>query len=137
MEVEDGGGRGEVVKVDEGGGGYSLDQGSAALSQILHADVLLLNKMDLINTQTLNSVQDYVSSINPDAAVYCTTRSQIPLDRILDVVLAPDTSNGQSTPITHEGTMVPLYISATGGALRKVPSTPASSTNPRVCFFSQ
>ena len=114
--------------VDDGGGGYSLDQGSAALSQILHADVLLLNKMDLISTETLNSVQAYVSSINPDAAVYCTTRSQIPLNRILDVALAPDTNNGQCTPITHEGTMVPLYISATGGALRKVPPPPSTTT---------
>ena len=112
--------------VDDGGGGYSLDQGSAALSQILHADVLLLNKMDLITTETLNSVQAYVSSINPDAAVYCTIRSQIPLNRILDVALAPDTNKGQCTPITHEGTMVPLYISATGGALRKVPLTPTT-----------
>ena len=100
--------------------GYGLEVGSAARSQIVNADVLLLNKTDLVEDATLENIEQYVQSLNPEATLYQTKRCVIPLDRILDVSLAPSLiDGGQPQPISHESTAVPFYVSATGGTLRK------------------
>ena len=100
--------------------GYRLEEGSAARSQITNADVLLLNKTDLVESHTLEKLEAYVHSLNPEASIHRTTRCTIQLDRILDVAIAPAYANsGGPTLITHESTAVPMYVSATGGALRK------------------
>jgi G3E family GTPase len=104
---------------------YSLTEGSAALSQIKHADILLLNKKDLVDTETLDSVKKYVNRVNPEAAIYFTKNSNVPLSCILDVEVP--SSIGGPTTITHEGTAVPVYISATGGALRKAHGSSGSA----------
>lgn len=90
----------------------------AALAQLQCADVIILNKMDLLNDpeKDCQALEQRIRSINPTAVVHPTNHCRIPLSNILDVTL-PDTSRGAGP--THEASQVPIYVSATGGALRR------------------
>ena len=96
---------------------------SEAIAQLQAADIVLMNKVDLLreNGTDLDLVEGRIRSYNPTAEIHRTIRSSIPLDRILDVSPANDGGAGGDTviPITHERTKVPLYVSSTGGALRR------------------
>lgn len=52
--------------------------------QIAFADVLLLNKVDLVDAQTLLAAEDRVRTLNPYAQIHRTNRCQVELDAILD-----------------------------------------------------
>jgi len=96
---------------------------SEAIAQLQAADIVLMNKVDLLqdNGADLDLVEGRVRSYNPTTEVYRTVRSNIPLHKILDVSPADAGKAGGDTviPITHERTKVPLYVSSTGGALRR------------------
>jgi len=51
---------------------------STAHLQISHADVVIVNKTDLVSTQALVAVQDRVRAINRMAKMHATQRSQVP-----------------------------------------------------------
>ncbi|KAK4686446.1 hypothetical protein P7C73_g3680, partial [Tremellales sp. Uapishka_1] len=53
--------------------------------QVACADVILLNKTDLISTETLKQVEGSIGSINPTLKVHHTIRSRIPLSAIHDL----------------------------------------------------
>ncbi len=53
--------------------------------QIGFADVILLNKTDLITPQQLHVVEEKIRSINSMAKLYPTSHSQIPIADILDI----------------------------------------------------
>jgi G3E family GTPase len=55
-----------------------------AQEQIGFADVILLNKTDLVSTEELAEVERRIRTINPHAVVHRTERCAIPLDRVLD-----------------------------------------------------
>jgi G3E family GTPase len=55
-----------------------------AQEQIGFADVILLNKTDLVSPEELAEVEDRIRAINPHAIVHRTERCAIPLDRVLD-----------------------------------------------------
>lgn len=108
---------------------------AAGEAQIRCADVVLLNKIDLLSTDTeRDDAERCVRMLNPDADVRRTTRCDVPLSAILgveEVSTAP--SEGGSNvpiPITHERTGAPLYVSATGGELRKGSSLNAADNIP-------
>jgi G3E family GTPase len=61
-----------------------LDDSPEAEEQIAFADVILLNKTDLVNADELASVEKKVRAINPYAKLHRTVKSQIALDAILD-----------------------------------------------------
>ena len=96
---------------------------SEAIAQLQAADIVLMNKVDLLreNGADLDLVEGRIRSYNSTAEIHRTVRSSIPLDRILDVSPADDGRAGGDAviPITHERTKVPLYVSSTGGALRR------------------
>ena len=104
-----------------------LPRRSEAIAQLQAADIVLMNKVDLLrdNATDLDLVEGRIRSYNPTAEIHRTVRSSIPLDKILDVSPADDGGAGGDTviPITHERTKVPLYVSSTGGALRREASS--------------
>ena len=61
-----------------------LKDSREAEDQIAFADVILLNKTDLVAPEDLAHVEAVIRKVNPYAEIYRTQRSQIALDRILD-----------------------------------------------------
>ena len=55
-----------------------------AEEQIAFADVILLNKTDLVTPAELASVERRIRAMNPHATIHRTERCAIPLDRVLD-----------------------------------------------------
>jgi G3E family GTPase len=62
----------------------ALKDSPEAQEQIGFADVILLNKTDLVSPEELRQVEGYIRAMNPHALVHRTERCAIPLDRILD-----------------------------------------------------
>jgi len=60
-----------------------LKDAPEAKNQIAFADVILLNKTDLVTEAELREVEARIRAINPYAKLHRTQRSQIPLDEIL------------------------------------------------------
>ena len=60
-----------------------LKDAPEAKNQIAFADVILLNKTDLVTAEELREVEARIRGINPYATLHRTTRSQIPLDAVL------------------------------------------------------
>jgi len=52
-------------------------------NQIAFADVIVLNKIDLVNAEQLVSAEKSIRSINAYATIHKTTRSSVPLDAVL------------------------------------------------------
>jgi len=61
-----------------------LEQGDEAEEQVAFADVILLNKTDLVSEDELKNVEDKIHSINRYARIHRTQKSGIELDAILD-----------------------------------------------------
>ena len=61
-----------------------LKDSREAEDQIAFADVVLLNKTDLVNDDELRQVEATIRAINPTARIHRTTRAGIALDEILD-----------------------------------------------------
>ncbi|HVZ14318.1 MAG TPA: GTP-binding protein, partial [Bauldia sp.] len=62
----------------------SLAGSPEAQEQIGFADVILLNKTDLVSPDELKSVEAHIRAINPHATIHRTERCSIALDRVLD-----------------------------------------------------
>jgi G3E family GTPase len=60
-----------------------LKDAPEAKNQIAFADVLVLNKSDLVTPDELKDVELRVRAINPFAKIHRTTRSDLPLDAVL------------------------------------------------------
>ena len=112
------------------GGSTTLMASQAGLAQLRCADVILVNKMDLLKDrpgtqeEITTRIKGQIESVNATATLHYTRHCKIPLSTILDVEL-PNTNStlSASTPITHEASHVPIYVSATGGALRSIASS--------------
>ena len=61
-----------------------LKDAPEAKNQIAFADVILLNKTDLVSEAELVDVEARIRGINPYAKLHRTTRSEIALDQVLD-----------------------------------------------------
>jgi G3E family GTPase len=61
-----------------------LKDSREAEDQIAFADVVVLNKTDLVTPEELGQVEAAVRAINPAARIHKTTRSGVPLDEVLD-----------------------------------------------------
>jgi G3E family GTPase len=62
-----------------------LDELDEAGEQIAFADVLVLNKTDLVNDADLERVERRIRSINSAAQIFRTRNANIAIDRVLDV----------------------------------------------------
>jgi G3E family GTPase len=61
-----------------------LKDAPEAKNQIAFADVILLNKTDLVSEPELREVEARIRGINPYAKLHRTQRAQIPLDEVLN-----------------------------------------------------
>ncbi|MBP2550004.1 G3E family GTPase [Neorhizobium galegae] len=61
-----------------------LKDSREAEDQIAFADVVVVNKTDLVTPDELAVIEDIVRAINPTARIYKTTRSGVDLARVLD-----------------------------------------------------
>jgi G3E family GTPase len=61
-----------------------LKDSREAEDQIAFADVVLVNKTDLVSHEELHQVEDVVRAINPSARIYNTTRSGVDLAKVLN-----------------------------------------------------
>ncbi|GAA3089497.1 GTP-binding protein [Rhizobium viscosum] len=61
-----------------------LKDSREAEDQIAFADVVIINKTDLVTPEELAQIEDIVNAINPAARVYKTSRSSVDLARVLD-----------------------------------------------------
>lgn len=57
------------------------------IDQIEFADVIVLNKVDLVSEQQANEVKAIVEALNPGAKIEMATRGQVPLGTVLDTGL--------------------------------------------------
>src|SRR5436309_3824390 len=55
-----------------------------AKNQIAFADVILVNKTDLVSPEELHEIEARIRAINPYAKLHRTQRAQIPLNEVLD-----------------------------------------------------
>jgi G3E family GTPase len=60
-----------------------LKDAPEAKNQIAFADVILINKTDLVSREKLSEVEARIRGINPYAKVHRTERAQIPLNEVL------------------------------------------------------
>jgi len=60
-----------------------LKDAPEAKNQIAFADVILINKTDLVSVEELRDVEGRIRAINPYAKVHKTERAQIPLNEVL------------------------------------------------------
>lgn len=57
------------------------------IDQIEFADVIVLNKLDLIREEQANEVEAIIRALNPGAKLIKSTRGEVPLDMVLDTGL--------------------------------------------------
>ena len=57
------------------------------IDQIEFADVIIVNKLDLVNDEQAREVEGIIKVLNPGAQVLTSIRSQVPLENVLDTGL--------------------------------------------------
>ena len=62
-----------------------LGDSEEAAAQIAFADVIVLNKLDLVSGEELEAVEGRIRAINRFARIHRTTRSDVPVTDILDI----------------------------------------------------
>ncbi len=62
-----------------------LDDSDECQEQIAFADVILLNKIDLVATDEVNELEMRIRAMNPSARIQRTQNALVDLDRILDI----------------------------------------------------
>jgi G3E family GTPase len=76
---------GIVTLVDALHFGQHFDESAELKEQIAFADVILLNKIDLVGAKELDELEARIRSMNGAAKIFRTTDAAIPMERILDV----------------------------------------------------
>ena len=68
----------------------SRDVANLLVDQIEFANVILLNKMDLVDDEVAGRIESLLRQLNPSAQIVRTKRSHVPLDQILNTGLFSD-----------------------------------------------
>lgn len=74
-----------VTVVDAKHAAQQLENSEEAAEQVAFADVLLLNKTDLVSKDELAALERQIRAVNPTARIHHMTRGDIPLDAILNL----------------------------------------------------
>jgi G3E family GTPase len=61
-----------------------IDRAHEAQEQLAFADIVILNKADLVSEAELKAVEARIRKINPTASIRRSTRCDVPLDEVLD-----------------------------------------------------
>ena len=97
------------------GGDESVIKSAAADSQLKCADVVLLNKKDLVSEAQLEKAKEFVQSYIPGVQVYSCVKSAVPLHYIMEV---NEVSAGPML-VSHEVTTTAYRINAEGGMMNQ------------------
>jgi G3E family GTPase len=62
-----------------------LDSGDESVKQLAFADVILLNKTDLVSPADLDALEERIRGINAVASIHRTRECDVALDRVLDI----------------------------------------------------
>ncbi len=73
-----------VAVVDAEYGDLNLDEYRVAREQVAFADIILLNKIDLVDEATLSNLERRLSAINSVAAIYRTEYAKVDLGNVLN-----------------------------------------------------
>jgi len=113
-----------VTVVDCANFALDLFTADAAMAQIIHADILVLNKTDLGSAEQVEAIERRVKILKPRAPVLRTAFGQVPTAAILDVpnsALFNDGNAGASGHLVRDGfssVAVPLKTPLSGMALQ-------------------
>ncbi|CAM9206570.1 unnamed protein product [Scytosiphon promiscuus] len=118
-------------QLEEGGRGQANDTGRGERGEMLvsmkrqleNADVILLNKADLLDEKGLSRLTAEVAAVNPDARVESCSYGKVSLHSVLDVEAPRTDIQG----VSHERVKVHLSVSSKGGNLRTASSSSSSS----------
>eukprot|EP01128_Nolandella_sp_AFSM9_P007685 TRINITY_DN4287_c0_g1_i1.p1 TRINITY_DN4287_c0_g1~~TRINITY_DN4287_c0_g1_i1.p1 ORF type:complete len:519 (-),score=117.64 TRINITY_DN4287_c0_g1_i1:96-1652(-) len=99
--------------------------GVAMMSQIVSADVLLLNKTDLIDEKDLSTVEAKLLSLAPHASIHKSTYAKIPLPYLLDI----ENVTADINVMSHEASSINYLVSTGGKTHRKEKNVTQSSTH--------
>ena len=66
-------------------GNYPEDVQQLMQDQLISAQIIVLNKQDLVDEQTFRKVRQWVKEISPKASLLSASRAQIPVRLLLDV----------------------------------------------------
>ena len=67
----------------------------------MHADIILLNKIDLVSQGQIEITRKYIASLSPNSIVHETLYSAIPLPFILDLEDQPELPQVRSPPFHY------------------------------------
>ncbi len=73
-----------VTVVDAKNLAARLEDSHEAEEQVAFADVIVLNKTDLVTPEELDAIEARIRGINKFARIHRTTRSAVPIDQVLD-----------------------------------------------------
>ncbi|RLN37769.1 hypothetical protein BBJ28_00007552 [Nothophytophthora sp. Chile5] len=109
---------GDAVAQDAAGG---LEPCEVAVRQLRCADVVLLNKVDLLDAETLARARQVVAKYAPSARVYETDHCRVFLPHVLDIAPPEDIFNGG---VSHENVQAHWNtgLSASNGVVTPAPS---------------
>ena len=62
------------------------DSGDESVKQLAFADVILLNKTDLVSPADLDALEERIRGINAVASIHRTRECDVALDRVLDIL---------------------------------------------------
>jgi len=74
-----------VTVVDAKHAGQQLETSEEAAEQVAFADVILLNKTDLVSEEEMAALERQLRAVNPSARMHRMNRGDIALDAILDI----------------------------------------------------
>jgi len=74
-----------VTMVDSANIENWLDQNATAGDQIRHADLLVMNKLDLIGPEDVDRIRTHLAKFNTNARVLPSINAQVPAELLLDV----------------------------------------------------
>ena len=88
---------------------------TAADSQLKCADVVLLNKKDLVSEEQLEKAKEFIKAYTPGVQVYSCVKCAVPLHYIMEV---NEVSAGPQL-VSHEVTTAAYTVSLDGGVMNK------------------
>jgi len=63
----------------------NLDQSNEAVEQVAFSDIILINKIDLVDAERLKAVEARIRALNPLARIHHTQDSRVDLDKVIGV----------------------------------------------------
>ena len=104
-----------VAGMEGGCEGESKMRSAAADSQLQCADVVLLNKRDLVSEEQLERAKTFIQDLVPGAQVHACKKCAVPLHYLMEV---SEVGSGRQV-VSHEVVEAAYTISQTGGSMNQ------------------